>query len=80
MWKICHVLSTLQISLLIYSAALKSISAPGRKALNDLGNANGELKNQKMSSGEKSRNTSKTKIVNMTFTLPLILQNLNNII
>lgn len=83
MWKICHVLSTLQISLLIYSAALKSISAPGRKALNDLGNANGELKNQKMSSGKKkkkNRNTGKTKIVNMTFTLPLILQNLNNII
>lgn len=81
MWKICHVLSTLQISLLIYSAALKSISAPGRKALNDLGNANGELKNQKISNGEKkNRNTGKTKIVNMTFMLPLILQNLNNII
>lgn len=55
MWKICHVLSTLQISLLIYSAALKSISAPGRKALNDLGNANGKLKNQKMSSGWKKK-------------------------
>lgn len=30
--------------------------------------------------GEKNRNTGKTKIVNMTFMLPLILQNLNNII
>lgn len=65
MWKICHVLSTLQISLLIYSAALKSISAPGRKALNDLGNVNGKLKNQKMSSGGK-KNKIKIEILAKT--------------